>query len=79
MPEEKRVAVRYYQTIPKHVRIGEETYIFSVRHNISLCWVKPEHVDRMLDKKKSCCGGNKRRVFSLADEVHIRRHQFGGR
>jgi len=79
MAEEERVAVRCYRTIPKHVTIAGETYIFSVQHNISLCWVKPEHVGRMLAIKKSCCGGSKKKLFFLADEVHIRRHQFGGR
>ena len=73
------VAVRYYQTIPKHINISGETYIFSVRNNISLCWVRPEHVDRMLATKKTCCGGNRKTVFFLADEVHIKRHKFGGR
>jgi len=75
---DNRVAVRYYQTIPKKITIGGETYIFSVRANISLCWVKPEHVDRMLATKKTCCGNSRKRVFFLADETHIRRHTTGG-
>ncbi|MCK4825656.1 hypothetical protein KA005_58450 [bacterium] len=77
---EEIVPIRYYQTIPKRVNVGGEVYIFSVRNNISLCWIKKEYVDTVLSMTKTCCGGQKKsRIFRIANETEIRRHQFGGR
>lgn len=74
------IALTYYQPIPKMVRVGETQYIFSVRNDLSICWIKKEHVDTILAMKKNCCGGTvKRNIFRYTTDVELRRHQFGGR
>jgi len=72
------VAAKCYQSRPKKVRIDEDIYIFTVRANISMCWVRPEHLDRVLAQKKTCCGGSKKRIFLLANDSDVRRWTQGG-
>jgi len=72
------VAVKYYQSTPRNLRIDNEIYPFRVKARISMCWVKDEHVSRVLSTKKTCCGGSKKRVFRLANESDVRRWTQGG-
>ena len=55
------------------------TYAFSVRHNICLAYIQPEHVDTVLNTKKTCCGGSKKKTYRRATETDIRRFEVGGR
>lgn len=73
------VALKYYQTIPHVVAISDQTsYAFAVRANICLAWVRPDHVEKMLNKTKVCCGGNRKKVYFLANENDVRRWTNGG-
>lgn len=72
------VAVAYYQTIPHVVGVSGYEYAFSVKANICLAWIKPEHVDRILAIKKNCCGNNSRYVYRLEILDHVRRWTNGG-
>lgn len=76
--ESDKVAVRYYLSAPKTVHIGEDTYNFVNKANVSIAWVKREHVDTVLAMKKSCCSGQRKTQFRLADVTHIRRWKAGG-
>ena len=73
-----RVAIQFYQSIPKLVTVSGEQYVFVVKANISLAWIKPEHVDSILKLKKHCCAGQTKPAFHLANEDHIRRWAQGG-
>lgn len=68
------VALVYYQTIPQHVRVNKHDYIFTVRRNICLAWVKESDVDAILAITKKCgCGsGPKRGVYRYASEQEER-------
>ena len=60
--------------------VGDGTqYIFDTKFNISLALVAPEHVDQILSKRKGCCGGKKKPIYTYATETDIRRWNFGGR
>lgn len=73
MPEtNNKEPIVYYQTIQKLVTVGDEQYVFVVRHNISLCYVKPEHVEAILNMRGGCCGKKKRGVFRRASDQEIR-------
>ena len=72
------IAVKGYQSRPRKVRVGDDIYIFTVRARISMCWVRPEHLERVLSEKKTCCGGNRRRLFLIANESDVRRWTQGG-
>ncbi|PNX52368.1 MAG: hypothetical protein BV458_09935 [Thermoplasmata archaeon M9B2D] len=76
--ENGNVALRKYRTINQIVTVGGEEYLFNTKANICLAWVKPEHVDAVLNIKRTCCGGNKKPAFTLADETAVRRWTNGG-
>jgi hypothetical protein len=73
-----QVAVKYYQQIPKRVVVGEVLYIFSIRGQISMAWIAPEHLDRVLSAVGGCCGNKKPGVFRLANESDVRRWTNNG-
>lgn len=73
------VAICYYQTIPHIIKVIDAEYAFSVRNNICLSYVKPEHVDTVLNMKKTCCGGNKKKIYRRATDIDEKRWEFGGR
>lgn len=58
------VAVRYYQPVPKYVKVGAKEYVCSVRRSVSLLFVPENEVQPLLDFVGGCCGGQ-RKVFSL--------------
>lgn len=77
--ENGEVAIKYYITIPQHLVINGNEYMFMVRANICMAWVKSEDVGIVLSKIKTCCGGQTRRnIFRYASEDEIRRWENGG-
>ena len=76
--ENGNIAIKYYQTIPKIVKVGGSEYLFQVRANICMAWIPEEYGNIILAKTKVCCGGNKRKVFRLANENDVRRWTVGG-
>ena len=65
---------------PKLVELPNgKSYYFSPKNNICMAYVDPEDVDAILAIRKSCCGGNRRPIFFLANEADIRRYEYGGR
>lgn len=73
-----QVAVAKYQTIPNPIKVRDTDYIFTVRANICLSWINPEHVSTVLSITRKCCGGNRKPMFRLANESDVRRHAAGG-
>ena len=67
------IAVAYYQTIPHVVTVYNYGYAFTVNANICMAWIKPEHLDSVLDIVKRCCGNNSKHVYRLEHEAHVRR------
>ena len=43
-----KVALRYFQPVPKYVSVAGKQYIFDVRHAISLIFVPGEEVPPLL-------------------------------
>lgn len=70
--ERGQVAVKYYQTIPHILSVGQTNYAFSVKQNICLAWVEPGQVSTVLGITKTCCGGNKKPVYFLCNELDVR-------
>ena len=73
--EDGYVAVRYYQPTNKYVGIGDplqREYLFEARAaGVSLAWINPVDVDKILSMKKQCCGGNSNPIFHLANERDV--------
>lgn len=70
---EGQVALRY-------MRGGQRLiydYVFIPKANISLAWVNPEDVPKMLAVKHGCCG-NKKPVIFPATESAVRRWENNG-
>lgn len=65
---EGKVALRFFQPIPKYVQVGGKSYVFDVRNGISLIFVPEEEVPPLLGVLGGCCG-QKRPIISLATEV----------
>lgn len=62
-----KVAVRYYQPVPKYVIVGSKEYVCDVKHHVSMLLVSEEEVPALLSHKGGCCG-KQRLVFSLASQ-----------
>jgi hypothetical protein len=76
--DEGWVALKRFQTINKVVEVGGESYLFFTKANICLAWVRPEHVEAVLNIKRECCGGSRKPMFRYANESDVRRWTAGG-
>lgn len=76
--EEGKVYVRYYQPIPKYIKIGKNEYVCDVRHSVSMLIVPEDEVQPLLDFLGGCCGG-KRKVFSLPTQEAVNVYLTGDR
>ncbi|RMD57938.1 hypothetical protein D6833_13415 [Candidatus Parcubacteria bacterium] len=71
--------MKYFQPHRKYIRLGNgHEYVFTVRANISLTWVEPEDVQRILNIRRACCGGKRNQQFFLANESDVRRWTNNG-
>ena len=71
--ESGEIAVRMRQATQKTIRVGSNEYTFTVRSNVSLAWVKPKDVDKLLSMTITCCNGRQSLFTFLPDEVHVKR------
>ena len=76
--DEGYVAVKKYITIPQTLSVNGREYWFQNSANICMSWINPDDVNIVLSTTKTCCGGNKRHIFSLANEADVRRWTNGG-
>ena len=65
-----KVAVRYYQPIPKTIDVAGKKYSTNVHFGIALVLADESDVPALLNHLGGCCGG-KRHVFSLATPLAI--------
>jgi hypothetical protein len=76
--DQNQVAVSYYTCVPHVIGVMGTEYAFTVKANICMAWINPEHVDAVLRVKKNCCGNNSKTVYRLEHEDHTRRWTNGG-
>lgn len=73
------VAMQHYNSNSWSVQAGDTPYTFVPKHNVSLAWVKEEHVNQLLSvQTKACCGKQQRRFF-LASQVNVNIWETGNR
>lgn len=65
---EDKVAVFYYQPMPKAIKIDNRTIVFDCQHAVSMAFVDEDLVAPLLSYKGGCCGRQRQVVF-LATEV----------
>jgi len=66
--EAGKVAIRYFQPVPKMVRLGAESIYFDCQHGISMAFVDENIVPQLLAFRGGCCG-QKQQVMFEASEV----------
>lgn len=71
--ENGEIAVAYYQTIPHVLEVHKKEYAFVVKRNICMAWINPEDIDAVLGVVKTCCGNQRRTVYRLEHETHVKR------
>lgn len=66
------IALQHQSTNGTSVVVSGVNYIFTPKNNVSLAWIAPEHVDKLLALKTrgSCCGHNEKQRFLLASLVN---------
>lgn len=65
---EGKVALVYYQPIPKMVKLGSDSIWFDCQHGISMAFVDEPMVTPLLEVLGGCCG-NKRQIIFLANQA----------
>lgn len=73
---EGKVVMRYFQPMPKAVRVGSNTIFFDSKFGVSLAFVDEQDVQSLLDFRGGCCGA-KQQVITLASEVSYSHWQNG--
>ena len=76
--KDDKVAVMYYQPIPKVFNIGGNDYVTDVQRGVAMIFVPEEDVPAALAYMGGCCGG-KRHVFHLPSQEAFNIHQTGHR
>lgn len=67
------VAMHFFQELPKRVQMPDGTmYQFVPKANISIAFVRPEHVEEVLKHKHRCCGGNVNVAFRFPNLHNVR-------
>jgi hypothetical protein len=79
---EGMVAMKHRRLVPIMVQCGgwpnKREYIFSIRANIPMTWVRPEDVACMMNVKWGCCGKKKPGGVIFANADDVRRWTNGG-
>lgn len=71
-----KVALVYYQPIPKLVNISGNQVYFDCRFGVSMAFVDENIVDSLLGLVGGCCG-NSRKIISLANNAQYLHWQNG--
>lgn len=66
--ENGKVVLRYFQPIPKLVKVQGRAVYFDAQHGISLAFVDDDIVPPLLAYLGGCCGGQRQVIF-LATET----------
>lgn len=62
--EDGYVAVAHRNSNGTNVRVGEVYYVFVPQNNVSMAWVAPAHVDKVLGElARVCCGQHGKKFF----------------
>ena len=76
--EDGKVFLRYYQPIPKYVKVAGKEYVCDVRYGVSMLLVDEGEVANLLSAEGGCCGG-KRKIFSLPSQDAVNVYLTGNR
>lgn len=69
--EQGQIAIVNVQPIPYIIKVGEVTYQFIIKSAISLAWVSEEHLGKIFEVTRTCCGGNIAHIFRYATQSQV--------
>jgi hypothetical protein len=75
------VAMQHYNTNPRTVKIDRDRtmYSFIPKFNVSMAWIKEEHVSDLLAARGKMCCGKKGNLFYLASQINVNLWMTGDR
>jgi hypothetical protein len=73
------VALQHRNSNGAMARIGDIVYTWSPKNNISLCWVHPDHVTKLLNERANICCGQTSNKFLMASYTNVNLWAFGTR
>jgi len=76
---ENLVALEHYNSNPRIVKVDGCVYNFFPKFNVSLAFVKPEHVEKLLAMQVRICCGKTKPLCHLASETNINIWKTGNR
>jgi len=77
--QDDMVAVQHYTSNGWNVSVDGTVYIFTPRRNVSMAWVRREHLEKILSMgTRGCCGGRRKR-FHLASLINVNLWTYGER
>jgi len=74
-----KVAIQYYETMPKLITVRKKQYAFVVQHNVCMAWVDAEDVADILAITGGCCGKKNPGVYRYANELAVKIFETGDR
>jgi len=73
------VALQHRNSNGAQHKAGDTIYTWAPKHNVSLCWVAPEHVQFLLGEMARICCGKTSKKFFLAGIINVNLWEKGVR
>lgn len=75
------IALSHYNSNSKVVKMEKDgtVYNFTPRLNVSMAWVKEEHVPDLLRQKARMCCGKNQTMFHYTSEINANLWEYGTR
>jgi hypothetical protein len=68
------VAAQHTNTNGANVKVLNTIYVFVPQYNVSMAWIAPEHIAKVLSVKTSSgcnCGGGEKLKFALSPLINV--------
>jgi hypothetical protein len=73
------IAVQHRNSNPTALRISGITYQFTAKHNVSMSWISPDHINKVLGEMARQCCGTQGKKFLRASLINVNLHETGNR
>lgn len=77
--EDGLVAIQHRNSNPTAYKVDDTVYNWVARHNVSLAWVRPEHLNNVLSQQARICCGKQGKRFMLASLINTNIFETGVR
>lgn len=77
--EDGFIAVQHRTSNPTAIKVNGNIYNFVAKHNVSMAWISPADIDKVLGEMARICCGQKGKKFFLASLINTNLHEVGTR